>query len=96
MRAQPNRLLCMRDRAAMAWRFDRPLRAGNALIFSCENGHQEFTGYAVFLRQDSPEIGLRRMRLVDFQSEGDGAKFLHDVIEAALSRCHTEGIHVLE
>ena len=96
LRAQPNRLLCVRDQAAMAWRFDRPLRAGKVWIFSYENGHQEFTGYAVFLRQDSPEIGLRRMRLVDFQSEGDGAKFLHDVIEAALSRCHTEGIHVLE
>ena len=96
LRAQPNRLLCVRDRAAMAWRFDRPLRAGNAWIFSYENYNKEFTGYAVFLRQDSPEIGLRRMRLVDFQSEGDGAKFLHDVIEAALSRCHTEDIHVLE
>ena len=96
LRAQPNKLMCVRDRAAMAWRFDRPLRTGNAWIFSHENYDKEFTGYAVFLRQDSPEIGLRRMRLVDFQSEGDGAKFLHDVIEAALSRCHTEGIHVLE
>lgn len=96
LRAQPNRLLCVRDRAAIAWRFDRPLRAGNAWIFAYENYDEEFTGYAVFLRQDSPEIGLRRMRLVDFQSEGDGAKFLHDVIEVALSRCHTEGIHVLE
>ena len=65
-------------------------------FFSYENGDQEFTGYAVFLRQDSPDIGLRRMRLVDFQSDGDGVKFLHDVIEVALSRCHTEGIHVLE
>ena len=96
LRAQPNKLMCVRDRAAMAWRFDRPLRTGNAWIFSHENYDKEFTGYAVFLRQDSPEIGLRRMRLVDFQSEGDGAKFLHDVIEAALSRCHTESIHVLE
>ena len=96
LRAQPNRLLCVRDQAAMGWRFDRPLRTGKAWIFSYENGNQEFTGYAVFLRQDSPEIGLRRMRLVDFQSEGDGAKFFHDVIEVALSRCHTEGIHVLE
>jgi len=96
LRAQPNRLLCVRDRAAVAWRFDRPLRAGNAWIFSYENALRELAGYAVFLRQDSPEIGLRRIRLVDFQSEGDGAKFLHDAIEVALSRCHTEGIHVLE
>ena len=92
LRAQPNRLLCVRDRAAVAWRFDRPLRAGNAWIFSYENALREFAGYAVFLRQDSPEIGLRRMRLVDFQSEGDGDKFLQDAIEVALSRCHAEGI----
>ena len=96
LRAQPNRLLCVRDRAAVAWRFERPLRAGNAWIFSYENGPQGFAGYAVFLRQDSPEIGLRRVRLVDFQSEGDGAKFLHDVIEVALSRCRAERIHLLE
>ena len=96
LRAQPNRLLCVRDRAAVAWRFDRPLRAGNAWIFSYENALREFAGYAVFLRQDSPEIGLRRMRLVDFQSEGDGDKFLQDAIEVARSRCHAEGIHVLE
>lgn len=96
LRAQPNRLLCVRDRAAVAWRFERPLRAGNAWIFSYENGPQGFAGYAVFLRQDSPEIGLRRVRLVDFQSEGDGAKFLHDVVEVALSRCHAESIHLLE
>ena len=96
LRAQPNRLLCVRDRAAVAWRFDRPVRAGNAWIFSYEHALRDLAGYAVFLRQDSPEIGLRRIRLVDFQSEGDGAKFLHDAIEVALSRCHTEGIHVLE
>lgn len=96
LRSQPNRLLCVRDRAAVAWRFERPLRAGNAWIFSYENGPQGFAGYAVFLRQDSPEIGLRRVRLVDFQSEGDGAKFLHDVVEVALSRCRAESIHLLE
>ena len=96
LRSQPNRLLCVRDRAVVAWRFERPLRAGNAWIFSYENGPQGFAGYAVFLRQDSPEIGLRRVRLVDFQSEGDGAKFLHDVIEVALSRCRAERIHLLE
>lgn len=96
LRSQPNRLLCVRDRAAVAWRFERPLRAGNAWIFSYENGPQGFAGYAVFLRQDSPEIGLRRVRLVDFQSEGDGAQFLHDVVEVALSRCRAESIHLLE
>jgi len=96
LRAQPNRLMCVRDRAAMAWRFERPMRAGNAWIFAYYGSPNELAGYAVFLRQDSPDIGLRRMRLVDFQSEGDGAKFLHDAIEVALARCRDEGIHMLE
>ena len=96
LRAQPNRLMCVRDRAAMAWRFQRPMRAGNAWIFAYYGSPNELAGYAVFLRQDSPDIGLRRMRLVDFQSEGDGAKFLHDAIEVALARCRDEGIHMLE
>ena len=96
LRAQPNRLMCVRDRAAMAWRFERPMRAGNAWIFAYYGSPNELAGYAVFLRQDSPDIGLRRMRLVDFQSEGDGANFLHDAIEVALARCRNEGIHTLE
>ena len=96
LRAQPNRLICVRDRAAMAWRFERPMRAGHAWIFAYYGTPNELSGYAVFLRQDSPDIGLRRMRLVDFQSEGDGAKFLHDAIEVALARCRDEGIHMLE
>ena len=96
LRAQPNRLMCVRDRAAMAWRFERPMRAGNCWIFAYYGSPNELSGYAVFLRQDSPDIGLRRMRLVDFQSEGDGAKFLHDAIEVALARCRDEGIHMLE
>ena len=96
LRAQPNRLMCVRDRAAMAWRFERPMRAGNVWIFAYYGSPNELAGYAVFLRQDSPDIGLRRMRLVDFQSEGDGANFLHDAIEVALARCRNEGIHMLE
>ena len=96
LRAQPNRLMCARDRAAMAWRFERPMRAGHVWIFAYYGSPNELAGYAVFLRQDSPDIGLRRMRLVDFQSEGDGAKFLHDAIEVALARCRDEGIQMLE
>ena len=34
LRAQPNRLLCVRDRAALAWRFEKPLRNGNAWVLA--------------------------------------------------------------
>lgn len=96
LRAQPNRLLCVRDRAALAWRFDKPLRAGNAWVLVENDDAGRLASYAVFLRQDSPDVNLRRMRLVDFQSLGDGASFLRRAIEYALARCYDESIHVLE
>ena len=46
LRAQPNRLLCVRDRAAMAWRFERPMRAGNASSFVYYGSPIELAGYA--------------------------------------------------
>lgn len=96
LRPQPNRLLCVRDRAALAWRFDKPLRDGNAWVLASNDDSGRLAGYAVFLRQDSPDISLRRMRLVDFQSVGDGATFLRSAIEYSLARCHDERVHVLE
>ena len=96
LRAQPDRLLCVRDRAALAWRFDKPLRDGNAWVLASNDDSGKLAGYAVFLRQDSPDINLRRMRLVDFQSVGNGATFLRSAIEYSLARCHDERVHVLE
>ena len=96
LRAQPNRLLCVRDRAALAWRFEKPLRNGNAWVLAGTDDSGQLASYAVFLRQDSPDINLRRMRLVDFQSVGDGATFLRRAIEYSLARCHDDRVHVLE
>lgn len=94
--AQPNRLLCVRDRAALAWRFDKPLRDGNAWVLAGNDDSGSLASYAVFLRQDSSDINLRRMRLVDFQSAGDGATFLRSAIEYSLARCQDDRVHVLE
>ena len=52
--------------------------------------------YAIFERQDSSAFGLRRMRLVDFQSLDGGTALLEPLLCWALRKCRSEGLHMLE
>ena len=53
------------------------------------------SAYAILKRQDHAPSGLKRMRLVDYQSiDSDDA--LGPIIAAAIARCRRERIHTLE
>jgi hypothetical protein len=56
----------------------------------------QLTAYAIFLRQDNPEHGLIRMRLVDFQTLHGQNELLRPLLGSALERCRQERIHMLE
>jgi hypothetical protein len=89
------RLLAVRRREILDWHFGPALADGTAWVVVVRDD-AGISAYAVFRRQDSPEAGLRRMRLVDFQAVEDGADSLRAILAAALSRCREEGIDMLE
>ncbi|HZQ95664.1 MAG TPA: hypothetical protein VFA67_11685 [Candidatus Sulfotelmatobacter sp.] len=94
---KPNVLLAVRNQQTLDWHFKFALEQGLAWIYTVED-QSGLLAYAVFLRHDFPPIGLRRTRLVDFQSldQERAPDFLMAMLEAALMRCRQQSIHMLE
>lgn len=88
-----DKLLAVRDRATLAWHF-RP-SSGRILIGIVRQG-AAMQGYIVLVRNDNEEIGLKRMRLADFQSLDDPQQAFRALLAWACKCCRQEGIHVLE
>ncbi len=88
-------VLSVRDRAHLTWHFKYALSHKRLWIFVSRQDSR-MTGYALFLRQDNPEICLNRVRLVDFQTIDDDPSALRDMIFSCIMKCRNENIHVLE
>jgi len=88
-------ILCVRDRQTLAWHFHYALARGEAWIFVLFEG-SSIRAYAIFLRQDNRAVGLRRVRLVDVQALPGFEDALGPMIAAALVKCRSEGVHMLE
>ena len=52
--------------------------------------------YAIFCRGDNPQIHLKRMCLIDFQSLNGDHEVLVPMLSWALRKCKEERIHMLE
>jgi hypothetical protein len=92
-----NLLLAVRSQEALAWHFKFALLNDTAWIYAVE-GEAGLAAYSVFLRHDYEEIGLTRMRLVDFQclDREKAPEFLSVLYGAAMERCRKESIHMFE
>lgn len=85
----------VRNRQALEWHYGYALQQNKAWIVTVDEG-SSIRAYAVFLRHDNPRLGLRRMRLVDFQTLDRNPILLESMVYWALERCRNEGIHMLE
>jgi len=94
-KAFPHRLLANRSREVLLWHFKYALFQGRVWILTAGRG-SAITSYSIFYRFDNPRIGLRRMRLVDFQTLDGDMQVLAPMLAWAHERCKREGIHMLE
>jgi hypothetical protein len=92
---QRNMLLGVRSRQVLNWHFEWARRKGEMWIATASDG-SGLLGYAVFVRRDVPEIGLRRMRLADFQALNSRECMLAGFLGWAIEKCRREGIDALE
>jgi hypothetical protein len=95
VRSNSGKLLCQRDSRTLTWHFAGPMRAGQLWIFTASSQNL-LRAYGIFKRQDHPQSGLTRMRLVDYQTLDPDQDYLPALLDAAIARCKTEGIHTLE
>jgi len=88
-------LFSERDCETLQWHFQRSLRSNGLWIYTYET-EGRLTSYAIFQRQDKADVGLTRMRLVDFQSVDANPLILDAMIAAGLRRAKAEGVQMLE
>jgi hypothetical protein len=90
-----NSLFASRSRASLNWHFKFSLDHKRAWVATVsQNG--SLLAYAVFLRQDNHELGLKRVRLVDFRTLHDNPELLAPMLSAALRRCREQKVAMLE
>ena len=88
-------MLANRSRETLAWHFKYALEQKRAWIVAVTDGWK-LLAYSVFLRHDKPEVGLTRVRLVDFQTLHASTEFLEPMLSWALQKCRDQEIHMLE
>jgi hypothetical protein len=91
----PHLLLAVRTREVLEWHYQSQ-RLSNRLCIATVVDGTRLVAYAVFDRRDRPGMGLKRLRLVDFQSLDDAPTLLVPLLSWALRKCREEGIHALE
>jgi hypothetical protein len=94
-RQNENVLLPVRTRETLTWHFRKALQQQTVWILAAHQGSR-LVAYAIFDRQDNPAIGLRRVRLVDFQALNGSQDALLSALSWMLHECRAEGIHLLE
>jgi hypothetical protein len=94
-RNNPQLLLAVRTREMLQWHYKHALLDDRLWILTVVDGSR-LVAYATFERKDKPELGLKRILLVDYQSLDGSTAFLSPLLFRALRKCRDEGIHVLE
>jgi hypothetical protein len=94
-RAYPERLLMSRSSEDLQWHFKYALAEKRVWITTFDQ-NSRLLAYAIFLRQDKPDIQLKRVRLIDFQALNGDHQLLAPMLAWAVRRCQQEGIHMLE
>ena len=92
---EPETLLAVRSRDALQWQFECALADNRAWILAAYRG-RKLLAYGIFERRDNAALGLKRVRIIDFQASEDRRGFSEALLARALERCRREGIHVLE
>jgi hypothetical protein len=94
VRVYPEKLLAVRDSRALSWHYAIPIRRNRLWVFTASHNGL-LRAYCVLNRQDWGR-GVRRMRLVDYQTLEPDVDLLPALLQAALKRCAAEGLFVLE
>ena len=93
--ARSNVLMGVRTQETLNWHFKYALLNQHVWILTATY-QSRLIGYSVFYREDTPQFGLTRVRLADFQTLQGSYSLLYSMIGWALQECRKQGIHMLE
>lgn len=90
-----DRLLAVRDRETLTWHYRSTKCRGTVWIVTASQDNR-LVAYWTIDRQDHPNLGLQRLRFVDFQALPGYEDLLQTAVEWTLEKCRKDGIHVAE
>ncbi len=90
-----NKLLAFRNRDTLEWHFKYALQQQRLWILTTGSARQ-IQAYSIFLRDDNPKFGLKRVRLIDFQTSRDDYSELLPMLRWMFDRCRKTGVDMLE
>ena len=79
----------------MNWHFDSAIRSGQLQIYIATRGRL-LLGYCVLSPYSYSQLGLRSLRIVDYQTVEEDTDLLPGLIRTALERGGANGVHILE
>jgi len=94
-RNNPHILLAVRTREVLGWHFRHALLGNRLWIVAVVDGPR-LVAYAIFNKTLNPRSGVKQVKLVDYQSLDNSTSLLEPLLAWTLSRCRSEGVHMLE
>lgn len=92
---ETERLLACRSAECLRWHFGTDnLAERTRILISSAGGVLQ--GYAIIMREDAAEIGLKRLKIVDLFVANDDCAVIDGLLHAAAETGRSEGCHVLE
>jgi len=88
-------MLASRDAETLRWYFSLGAASDDVRFLRYDDG-DTLKGYAVLVREDAPQIGLRRMKIADIFIDDDDPKVLQALLAGAYEYATAKRCHVLE
>jgi hypothetical protein len=93
--SEEDRLWAYRKAEDIRWHFKFSAGSNSVTIIGCRRGGR-LEGYLVLKREDAPEIGLKRSKIVDLFVAGNDPEVIDALLAAAYESAKEWGSHVLE
>ena len=91
---ESEKLLACRSSETLRWHFKSKSLSDRCKILTYVN--KRLKGYIIILREDSPDIGLKRLRIVDVFIENDDDLILKKLLTSSYWLAKKSGCHSLE
>jgi hypothetical protein len=95
VRQNQEKLLAVRDSQTLNWHFDGTIRSGQLQIYIATRGRL-LLGYCVLSPYSYSQLGLRSLRIVDYQTIEEDTDLLPGLLRTVLERRGVNGVHILE
>jgi hypothetical protein len=95
LKEYPGRLIACRNAETLRWYFGLSETSSETRILCCRRGGR-LDGYAVLVREDAPDIGLKRLKIADLFIADDDETTANALLAAAYEYGLARRCHVLE